>query len=1164
MTRYLATVAFCGVCLCSAQAADKMVTLTVTVKDDEGKPLSGAHINVHQDPWWFSRFIVTPPTYQGESGANGVATLEIKAEAGTKLKMRIEISLEDFDTRTENVSLGAEFPSLVERQFKLERKKKPEELPESTTTFAINVVRKDNQEPIEGARIDIASFGGFTPKHFSGQTDSSGNAVIVTALGNDFRVTASKEQFSEASQVIRTGDEYKKQHAVTLALERPSGTVVTVVVSDAENQRPVVDANVVFTGITSSGYHSASTDASGRTTLTVPEMGRFTVRISQEYYETLNDEARLLQGEETKQLEFALKPKPKKEEGKDTIEVTVLKKDPTDEKSRPSPLPGALVKVGGSSVATDGNGQATLNGTFGDNENVTVEATGYKIQAKSVGIARLARFFVGTGKTTFTLDPDLSENTPIRLIVEVVGPDARGKVGPIEGVGVDFATVSGQELPGGTTRSNGEAEFLSSNSPDVPPSELRKGLLITVNDLKLKKGYKDVINQPYPADLLQPSTEPRRVTIQLEKDWSELAKAIRELEAHVAAWETDQHAAPLKGAESQYIDKALAARKNAEQALKEIAAGREAFGISLGPSTRCRKAAELKEAVQQYEADANQKAKDVKQQLDEASAVVSSCAKADDAEHIRKNYRAAIKLVGEIGVLEKKATKDRNDLSSLIQEGSGLKQLLAEMETKLAAISDNLKTAEETEQKAGEQYRHYNDLLKSIAARLVGLKAELAVLEVKYDVDKSEVIPADLRKRVEIVRHKLDTSNVMGPISGEPKSMPKNIGDAAKVVRNIQADAEKVVSQYRAATCDIEAVDQIVEGIGTTLTNASFEIGLAADLPKQADSCAQKIADAADEVEVPDLSVLNDLGAMTRAADQLGLVLRPAATSATPPAGSQRLFGPQSPVAKTKAKRGDPLTIPVYQKLAEKVANPTPTPAAVAAASPKATTADTSPKPTAADEDLVVVPSVAGAKSIEYMRIILNQAEFKSAFTAVPAPDKDHSLTYADQNPAAGEKKKRGSTVVVSVYQKFEDAAAQATATPEELAAASPSATTSTSSVMPNLIGLTLDQATARLASNMKIAGDEVGDKAPTAGKAHTIYDQNPTAGTKIDNDRTIVVNVKRYGSAKVEPPKVAAQPAASATPFRLHMPALKPVGGSWDAPTPLPSRWIEDSRRKP
>jgi hypothetical protein len=175
--------------------------------------------------------------------------------------------------------------------------------------------------------------------------------------------------------------------------------------------------------------------------------------------------------------------------------------------------------------------------------------------------------------------------------------------------------------------------------------------------------------------------------------------------------------------------------------------------------------------------------------------------------------------------------------------------------------------------------------------------------------------------------------------------------------------------------------------------------------------------------------------------------------------------------------------------------------------------------PTAPDEDLVVVPSVAGAESIEYMRIILNQAGFKAAFRAVKPKEKKDELTFADQKPSAGEKKKRGSTVVVFIYQKFESSVAEASP--------SPSPGVEAPGTVPSLVGLTLEQAVAKLSPlGLSIGGIDDTKKTDKPDKVNTIIEQAPPANAKIPADKR--VSVTRYGGLDSKQP---AEPAAGGDP---------------------------------
>lgn len=126
------------------------------------------------------------------------------------------------------------------------------------------------------------------------------------------------------------------------------------------------------------------------------------------------------------------------------------------------------------------------------------------------------------------------------------------------------------------------------------------------------------------------------------------------------------------------------------------------------------------------------------------------------------------------------------------------------------------------------------------------------------------------------------------------------------------------------------------------------------------------------------------------------------------------------------------------------------------------------------------------------------------AISATPPPGT--TKPFASQDPPALSKAKRGSVLKIFVYQSLLQ---PATPTP------SPTPTPARTTGMPNLVGLTLDQAVTRLPANMRIGSDEIGDPPKTPELALTIFDQYPTATSPVDAVGPVVVTVKRYGSAQ-------------------------------------------------
>lgn len=113
-------------------------------------------------------------------------------------------------------------------------------------------------------------------------------------------------------------------------------------------------------------------------------------------------------------------------------------------------------------------------------------------------------------------------------------------------------------------------------------------------------------------------------------------------------------------------------------------------------------------------------------------------------------------------------------------------------------------------------------------------------------------------------------------------------------------------------------------------------------------------------------------------------------------------------------------------------------------------------------------------------------------------PPPGSTQLFAWQEPDANTKAPRGSTLKIYIYQSLAGAAVI------------PSPTPSTS--MPDLTGLTLEQAVAQLPPKTQVLADEMGEYPPTPEKALTIFSQTPAKGAPL----APVVTVKRYGSAKI------------------------------------------------
>jgi protocatechuate 3,4-dioxygenase beta subunit len=461
----------------AATQDEKTVKLTVRVKDAEGKPISAALVNVYQTRITGASLVARPPDYQQETNIDGVARFEIKVKTGEGLKLYIEAGREDFQTRTEDIDRGTDLPPMILSQITLEPRVRQVDKTQATTTFRLHVVRKDNEEPVESAKITVRSIGTFIPDKYA-QTDRNGDAVIVMPLSNDFEVRVSKDLFGQTIQSFRS-KEYPTEINHTFFLQKPSGAVVTISVRDEDSGRHVTDADIVMDSKNSAGYYTETTDAAGNATLIVPETGSFAVRISQKYYESLAGEVRLVPGQAEKSFSFALKAKSKKGNDSDSIEVTVLQGDRVERIARYNlPLPGARASVGHNGAETNSSGKATISGEFEGNVEVVVEASGYKRNVKTVRFSDGSQLKGESTALTFLMYPEATDDT---IEVSVFTADD-GSSMPLAGATV----IAGNETA--TTNANGRAKLTGKFEGSVEVAVEKTGYLRQAKNISASGG----------------------------------------------------------------------------------------------------------------------------------------------------------------------------------------------------------------------------------------------------------------------------------------------------------------------------------------------------------------------------------------------------------------------------------------------------------------------------------------------------------------------------------------------------------------------------------------------------------------------------------------------------------------------------------------------------
>jgi beta-lactam-binding protein with PASTA domain len=224
-----------------------------------------------------------------------------------------------------------------------------------------------------------------------------------------------------------------------------------------------------------------------------------------------------------------------------------------------------------------------------------------------------------------------------------------------------------------------------------------------------------------------------------------------------------------------------------------------------------------------------------------------------------------------------------------------------------------------------------------------------------------------------------------------------------------------------------------------------------------------------DQVTVPDLSAFDNVSEMKAILAHAGLVGSFSASAKTPSKELEFKFAGQSPAANSKVAPGSTVTVTIYQKFED------------------VTTAATSTND-------VIVPDLSVFDNVSEMKAVLAHAGLIGAFNSTGTPpSKEKEFKFASQSPAANTKVKNGSTVTISVFGAFDSG-------------------TEAGDKVPNLNGLTLEAATAKLsAAGLSVAGIENSAKTDKQDKVNTIYEQSPAAGANIPDNKA--VRVKIYGS---------------------------------------------------
>jgi soluble cytochrome b562 len=776
----------------------------------------------------------------GTTDASGSATLVIP-QSGMFAVSISQSTYEKLGGAEVKIAEGEKNQTFV---FELKPKQKKNAGPNS---IAVTVMAADKSEPGAVVRTNLLlSDASVTVVHAGGQitevTDASGEARVSGDFEGNVQVVVEASGYRRQSKTVNVRETIRatgSHSAVTFTLQ-PEKTddyvEVTVLASekDCALYCPPIEGAIV-----TAADVSATTDASGRATLhgsfddvsiKVVKSG-FRSQVKQVSSSRPN---RFYKGVAHGAVTFILQP----DKTEDSVDVVVVSVNPA---GNSSPIAGATVTAGTATATTDSTGHAKLTGKFGEAAQVAAQANGYATKSEAVTISQSSH----TGSVTIALQPN------VRLIVEV--RDSASPNDPIEDA-VVYLRLNDRPVGGGSryTNAQGEARIELTDDSVLTLAKIRSGLKIYAT----KEKYL-IRDSAITADLLQPSTEPRRVTVFLRRDWEDLRKAVDKLEQSVLAWNNDLSLANQAIALVRKLaEEAPPAQQRVADLVKEIEATRPALannanGVSVAGS-RCREAARLRTNIQGYKIQADTNEQALKTLIDNASSLIATCSTAKDADSVKAIYRTATDLARSINALEKKAAKENKDLADMSGLQTDVKQIADEVDKRLAQLEGEVKQAQAAVTAAGTYFIKAENLSNSLKQRHGTLTGQLQALKTQFGLDQPiEGLPADLSQRVAVMTQLLgaQNNNVFG---GPNQEWLKTVQEAATQIEADVARAKAVLAVFKndkSAQCEVETMNDVVQQIGAINTSATIELAAAA-LNEKAEVCINKNACNAARTEV--------------------------------------------------------------------------------------------------------------------------------------------------------------------------------------------------------------------------------------------------------------------------------------------------------------------------
>lgn len=368
------------VALSGGAAAQSQVTLTVTVVDQDGDPLSNIDISATWDDGAGGPVNET-------TRANGQALVDVPGGAD------VEITVHD-DEYVRNVPLEVEDASSRDVEVDVSR----------GATATVSVVGTSG-EPIEDARVRLFADGNYVSDQ---RTGSDGTVTSPLVEEGTYTVIATKPGFFRNT----TRRTFVGDNATTISLSEGSVLLTFSVIDDHfDPAEPMRDARIQVGDV-----GSVQTLANGQATISVPVNDRYDLRITRDGYQTYNQMLSVRESEMRVNVSISRTPQIDVTPANERVVVgESVRLTVTDEYEEA--VPNATISRDGETVATtDASGEATATVPAAGNVTFTAESGSLSSTVTIEGVQ-------SGGSTTPTA-------TPTATATEQPTTDSTGTSGP--------------------------------------------------------------------------------------------------------------------------------------------------------------------------------------------------------------------------------------------------------------------------------------------------------------------------------------------------------------------------------------------------------------------------------------------------------------------------------------------------------------------------------------------------------------------------------------------------------------------------------------------------------------------------------------------------------------------------------------------------------------